>query len=66
MKKTINYSAKCPFCDTYLHHAQDMTDAAGQIVTKASHSFLCCGHEFGFSVRRTLAAYQVSQAGGAA
>lgn len=66
MKKTIYYSAKCPFCDAHHRHAQDMTDAAGQIVTKSSHSFLCCGHEFGFSVRRTLAAYLVSQAGGAA
>ena len=57
MKKTINYSAKCPFCDTYHHHAEPLTTPDGHPLATGYHHFNCCGHEFGFSVRQTLAAY---------
>lgn len=55
--KIVNYSARCPFCGTHHHKAANLTDPQGHPVALAAEQFTCCGYEFGFSVRRTLAAY---------
>lgn len=55
--KIVNYSARCPFCGTHHHKAANLTDHQGHPVAIAAEQFTCCGYEFGFSVRRTLAAY---------
>lgn len=57
--KLVHFAARCPFCEAHHHKLIHLTDPdpKGQPVALAAESFTCCGHEFGFSVRRTLAAY---------
>lgn len=55
--KIVNFSARCPFCSKCHHHAEPLANPAGQPLALACHHFTCCGHEFGFSVRRTLSAF---------
>ena len=56
-QRIVNFAARCPFCGKSHHKAAHLTDPQGNPVAVAAEHFTCCGHEFGFSVRRTLAAY---------
>lgn len=55
--KTVHFAARCPYCDKSHHHAEPLSNAQGQPLAMTFHHFTCCGHEFGFSVRRTLSAF---------
>lgn len=55
--KLVHFAARCPFCEAHHHKLIHLTDNKGQPVAVAAESFNCCGHEFGFSVRRTLESY---------
>lgn len=55
--KIVHFAARCPFCGKSHHHNENLSTPDGQPLALAYHHFTCCGHEFGFSVRRTLSAF---------
>lgn len=55
--RIVDFAARCPFCGKSHHRAAYLTDPKGQTVAVAAEYFTCCGHEFGFSVRRTFSAF---------